>query len=172
MSQRIQENIVAGVLLCIFVSYIAITLGFGPNAQLVPLPIASLGLIFLVIQLIRQNLRDPKELQIDLLSSLTGRIASEHEASEQKPTNKTSDKFQRELTAIAFVTLFVGLIVLLGPIVAVLIFSTGFFLSTRHFTLGKALVVGTGFTLILYVLFVIGLQLQLYHGVLQSFIPQ
>ena len=172
MSQRLQENIVASVLLCVFVSYIVITLSFGPNAQLVPLPIASLGLIFVVIQLIWQNLRDTKELQIDLLASLTGQVAAKHKTSEQKPTNKDSDKFQRELQAIAFVTFFVGLIALLGPIAAVLIFSIGFFVSTRHFTLVKALAVGAGFTLALYILFVVGLQLQLYHGVLHLFITQ
>ena len=65
MSRRVQENIVAGVLLAVFVGYLLMTLTFGPNARLVPLPIAALGTALLIIQLVRQNLHGAKELHVE-----------------------------------------------------------------------------------------------------------
>lgn len=168
MSQRAQENIVAGVLLCVFVGYLLITLEFGPNARLVPLPIAILGLLLLVIQLVRQNLRDAKELHVDLFASLTGQVTPETASTaEQTPLIGPAEHFRRELQAGLFVAIFVGLITLLGPVAAVFLFSTGFLMLTRHYVPTRALVVGTAFTVALYVLFVFGLQLQLYHGILE-----
>jgi len=170
MSRRAQENIVAGVLLCVFVGYLLITLGFGPNARLVPLPIAILGLFLLVIQLVRQNLRDAKELHVDLFASLTGQVTPEiASAAEQTPVIGPAAHFRRELQAGLFIATFVGLIALLGPVTAVFLFSTGFLALTRHYAPARALVVGTAFTVALYVLFVFGLQLQLYHGILEPF---
>ncbi|MCY3731852.1 MAG: hypothetical protein OXF98_10970, partial [Rhodospirillaceae bacterium] len=59
MSRRLQENIVAGVLLAAFVGYLLMTLGFGPNARLVPVPIAALGTALLVIHRLREPLFAP-----------------------------------------------------------------------------------------------------------------
>jgi hypothetical protein len=55
MSRRAQENILAAVVAGIFIGYLIIAAGFGPNARLVPLPIAGLGLLCLLIQVVRQN---------------------------------------------------------------------------------------------------------------------
>ena len=167
MSPRTQENIVAGVLLVFFAGYLSITLSFGPNARLVPMPMAVLGIVLVVIQLVRQNLRDAKELHVDLFASLTGRVQQEASTEEPEPTIPPGEQFRRELRAGLFVTVFAGLIVLLGPLIAVFLFSTAFLALTRHFEPARALVVGLAFTAALYVLFVFGLQLQLYHGILE-----
>jgi len=168
MSRRAQENIVAVVILCVIVAYLVMTLGFGPNARLVPLPMATIGLILVVTQLIRQNLRDAKELHVDLFSSLTGQLPTDTTSdAEPAPVAQPGEQLRRELQAGLFVTLFVGLIALLGPVVAVFLFSTGFFTLTRHYQPVKALLIGTGFTAALYALFIFGLQLQLYHGMLE-----
>ena len=166
MSPRKQENIVAGMLLVFFVGYLSITLTFGPNARLVPTPIAILGIALVLIQLVRQNLRDAKELHVDLFASLTGRMQQEAAVEEPEPTILPGDQFRAELRAGLFVALFAALMVLLGPVVAVFLFSTAFLTLTRHFEPAKALAVGLSFTAALYVLFVFGLQLQLYHGIL------
>ena len=165
MSRRLQENIVAGVLLAVFVGYLLMTLTFGPNARLVPLPIAVMGAALLVIQLVRQNLHGAKELHVDLFASLTGAPAAPEP--EPPPAGEPDTPLRRELAAGGFVAVFVGLIALLGPVVAVLLFSTGFFALTRHYAPVKALVVGASFTAALYLLFVFGLQLQLSHGLLE-----
>ena len=170
MSRRLQENIVAGVLLAVFVGYLLMTLSFGPNARLVPLPIAALGIALLIIQLVRQNLHGAKELHVDLFASLTGAPAAPEPETPQ--AGDPDAPLRRELAAGAFVAAFVGLIALLGPVVAVLLFSTGFFALTRHYAPIKALVIGTSITAALYLLFVFGLQLQLSHGLLDPLFVQ
>ena len=167
MSFRFQENVVVGVLLGIFAVYLVLASSLGPNARLVPLPTAGLGLIFLLVQLVRQNLRGGKEFHVDVLASLTGRTAADAPPRRDPEPAAAQARFRRELEAGAFLALFIGLIVLLGPIPAVFLFSTAFFVMTRHFAPWKAVAAGGALTLVLYVLFVIGLQLQLYHGVLR-----
>ena len=164
MSRRSQENVIAGLLVAVFAVYLLMTLSLGPNARLVPVPIALLGLGFLLIQIVSQNRSDGKEFQLDLLASLTAGVASKEE---KEPDLKTAPpSFPREMQALGFLGAFIGLILLLGPIAAVFLFTTGFFVVTRHFAPLKAVTVAGLCTLALYLLFAVGLQLQMYHGVL------
>jgi hypothetical protein len=176
MSRRTQENIVVGLLVFFLIGYIVLTLDFGPNARLVPLPIAILGLLLVLVQLLLQNLGDGRELHIDLFESLTSTIAQSEPAPESEAIatsegNETAgahaDEGRRELWAFGFVAAFIGLIVLLGPVSAVFLFSVGYFLFSRHYPPWRAIAVGAGFTVGVYLLFVVGLQLQLYHGILE-----
>lgn len=169
MSRRLQENIVVGIILAIFSAYLIATLNFGPNARLVPLPIAMLGIVLVLIQLILQNLRDVEELQIDLFASLTG-MQKESPAEEKKPPEKNPYQFRREVQAGIFVTIFTGLILLFGPVVAVFLFSSGFLALTHHFSPIKAVWISAVFSVALYLLFVVALQLQLYHGILEPLV--
>ena len=167
MSRRTQENVIAGLLVAVFAVYLLTTLGLGPNARLVPVPIALLGLGFLLIQIVSQNRSDGKEFQLDLLASLTAGVASKER--EEEPSRVEAPRsFPRELQAIGFLATFIGLILLLGPIAAVFLFTTGFFVVTRHFAPLKAVTVAGLCTLALYLLFAVGLQLQMYYGVLAS----
>ncbi|MDG2316228.1 MAG: tripartite tricarboxylate transporter TctB family protein [Gammaproteobacteria bacterium] len=168
MSRRFQENIVAGIVLIVFIAYLLATLGFGPNARLVPLPIAILGIVLVLVQLVRQNLRGAKELQIDIFSSLTG--VKNTTNTEEEPSKKPQNNFQREIQAMFFIIIFIGLILLLGPVIAVFLFSSGFLAITRHYAPIKAVWTSALFSGVLYLLFVAVLQLQLYHGVLASLI--
>lgn len=164
MSRRTQENVIAGLLAVVFAVYLVMTFSLGPNARLVPVPIALLGLGFLLIQIVNQNRRGAAEFSLDLLSSLTAGVASAGR-NESKPEEKQAS-FPRELQAVGFLAAFIGLILLLGPIAAVFLFTSGFFLVTRHFAPLKAVTVAGLCTLALYLLFAVGLQLQMYHGVL------
>ena len=165
MTRRTQENVIAGLLVAVFAGYLLMTLSLGPNARLVPAPIALLGLGFLLIQIVSQNRSDGREFQLDLLASLTAGVASKEEEKESS-LEATPPSFPRELQALGFLAAFIGLILLLGPIVAVFLFTTAFFVATRHFAPLKALTVAGLCTLALYLLFALGLQLQMYHGVL------
>jgi hypothetical protein len=142
MTRRVQENIVAGLLLCLFAGYIIMCLGFGPNARLVPLPMAIFGFVLVAAQIIRQNLG----------------------------STDTAQGSRRELWAFGGVAIFVCLIALLGPIAAIFLFASGYFFLSRHAGVGKAVAVAGVFTITLYLLFVVGLQLQLYHGILRPLI--
>ena len=171
MSRRTQENVIAGLLVALFAVYLLMTLSLGPNARLVPVPIALLGLGFLLIQIVNQNRSDGREFQLDLLASLTGGVASsdvdqDEDVSGESNPEDTPAAFPRELQAAGFLAAFIGLILLLGPIAAVFVFTSGFFVVTRHFPPLKAVTVAGVCTLALYLLFAVGLQLQMYHGVL------
>ena len=169
MSRRTQENVIAGLLVALFAVYLLMALSMGPNARLVPIPIALLGLGFLLIQIVNQNRSDGREFQLDLLASLTAGVSSSDEdedVSVESSPGDTPAAFPRELQAAGFLAAFIGLILLLGPIAAVFLFTSGYFVVTRHFAPLKAVTVAGLCTLALYLLFAVGLQLQMYHGVL------
>ena len=65
MSRRLQENIVATVILTVFMVYLITTLSFGNNARLVPFPIAILGIVLVLIQLVKQNLTEKEKLEVE-----------------------------------------------------------------------------------------------------------
>ena len=78
MGRSTQENIFVGILFCLFVGYVLMSLDFGPNARLVPLPISIIGLILVVTQLVRQSfsktngartIKRPKKLSTDTSQS-------------------------------------------------------------------------------------------------------
>jgi hypothetical protein len=79
---------------------------------------------------------------------------------------------RRELVAFGFVGLFVGLIVALGPVPAVFLFCAGFLAISKHYAPWKAVALAGAFAVTVYLLFVIGLELQLYHGLLEPWVER
>ncbi len=176
MNRRAQENILAAVIACLFVGYLVVAYGFGPNARLVPLPIAGIGLLCLLIQIVRQNREGGLERNtFGPLDLLIGERAPESEAipepSEAAPT-PTGRSVARELRAFGFVGGFVALIVALGPVPAVFLFCAGFLAISKHYPLWKAVASAGAFAVTVYLLFVVGLELQLYHGLLEPLVDR
>jgi len=167
MSQRLQENLIAGTLLVIFTVYIFMCLQFGPNARLVPLPMAILGFFLVAAQILKLNVGPASDSGLDssTLEAVTDQPAP-------VPTEKPASKAYRELQAFGCIATFVALIAILGPVIAVFLFSGGYLFITQHASPGKALMTASLFTAIIYVLFVVGLQLQLYHGILEPIFGQ
>ena len=109
MSRRTQENIVALALLGVFIGVIVMSLGYGPRARMIPLPLATFGIILIVIQLIWQNLRSTDELQMDMLSMLTRQAENAGTVPEKgKEGSKPKSTWRREVTALAIVAALVG----------------------------------------------------------------
>jgi hypothetical protein len=156
MSRRTQENIFAAIMLCLFGGYIAIAAGFGPNARLVPLPVAIIGFVCLLAQVLRQNLRTESE---------TPSTQTTAETEARGPGGS-------ELMALGFVAAFVVLIVAIGPVPAVFLFCAAYLATSRHYPVWKALSVAAAFAIAVYLLFVVGLELQLYHGVLEPLVDR
>jgi 4-hydroxybenzoate polyprenyltransferase len=175
VSRRAQENVLAAVIAVIFVGYLLIATGFGPNARLVPLPIAGLGLLCLLIQIVRQNRQGGLEQNtFGPLSLLIGDRAPEAEPKPEpdassQPAEPTST---RELKAFGFVGLFVALIVALGPVPAVFLFCAGYLAVSKHYPAWKAIASAAAFAATVYLLFVVGLELQLYHGLLEPIVDR
>jgi len=175
MSRRTQENILAVLLMAFFVGIIVISQEYGPRARLVPVPIASLGILLLGVQLVWQNLRSPDDLHVDMLEFLTRRGGRPNEGgsnTRDEPAAEASDvtapsQFGREVFAFAKVAGFVALILALGPFPAVFIFAFAYFSLTRHYHWAKAILVTTVFVAVTYGLFVEVLDIQPYHGLLE-----
>jgi len=175
MSRRTQENLIAVVVVIVFVSVIITSLDFGPRARMVPLPLAVFGLILIVAQIIWQNLRSGGELKVDILEVLTKKTEEESipEGAGGASTGKTrGSRWRREVTAIGIVAVFLGLILLLGPIPAVFLFTGGYLLISRHYSWFKGLLYTAVFTAALYLLFVTALEIQLYHGILEPLVSR
>ena len=179
MSRRAQENVLAAIVACVFVGYLLIAIGFGPNARLVPLPIAGIGLVCLLIQIVRQNRAGGLEKNaFGPLSLLIGDRApqtrGEPEARAETGAGSTpaESSTARELRAFGFVGIFVALIVALGPVPAVFLFCAGYLSISKHYPLGRAIASAAVFAIAVYLLFVVGLDLQLYHGLLEPLVDR
>jgi tripartite tricarboxylate transporter TctB family protein len=173
MSRRMQENLIAAAILVVFVAVIVLSLDYGPRARMIPLPLATIGLIFTIIQIFWQNLRSGDELQVDLMEVLTRQAAKDAmSASGDEPAPRERKSWHKEAFALGIVGLFVGLILLLGPIPAVFLFTGAYFLLSRQYSWLKALVYTVAFTGTLYLLFVVALEVQLYHGVLEPIVSK
>ncbi len=177
MSRRLQENIVATAILFILLGIIYVSWGYGPRARMVPIPVAGFGVILMVIQIIWQNLRPAGELHVDLLEVLTKR---EKAPAPMAKTKSSGDKdaagrappWRAEAMACGMVVLFTAMVFLAGPIPAIFVFTGGYFLSSRHYSWGRAVVYTALFTAAIYLLFAVALEVQLYHGVLEPIFSQ
>jgi hypothetical protein len=175
MSRRTLDNIVAVTLLCVFTGLIVLSLGYSPRARMVPLPMAVFGALLVLIQLVWQNLRSTDELQVDLLEVLVKRDnkATTHQTSVIEPGRVDAGaRGKREGVACGMVLVFLGLTLLLGPIPAIFVFTGSYFVMSRYCAWRRALIFAFVFTAVLYLLFVVTLQIQLYHGVLETFVDR
>lgn len=171
MSRRMQENLAALLILAVLLGVIYLSLDYGPRARMVPLPVAILGVILVVIQLVLQNARSRDDLQVDLLRVITKQgedeIAPAPSAEIADPIVSTRG---REAKAFAMVAIFLALVLLVGPIPAAASFTFGYFVLSGHYRWTKAAIYTALFTAAIYLLFVVALDVQLYHGVLEPLV--
>lgn len=175
ISRRTQENIVALLLLTFFIAVFVTSLGFSPRARLVPVPISGLAILLLLVQLFWQNFRPAEELNVDLLDVLTARstTADAVQATDKTPEDRKAENedeaaaWRRILISLAFVAFFVALVWAVGPIPAIFVFTFGYFVVSGHYPPVKAAVFTTVFTVAVYLMFVVALNIQPYHGYLE-----
>lgn len=169
MSRRAQENIVAVALLVFFGGVIWLCQDFGPRARMIPLPLAIFGIVLTVIQVVWQNVRSTQELRMDLFS-MAERAPGHREETATAPAQDAATgrrpSWRREAGAYGIVGLLITLILVTGIIPAVFLFTGGYFLLTRHYSLRAGMIYTAVFTAAIYLLFVVGLQIQPYHGLL------
>lgn len=169
MTRRTQDNVVALIILAIFIAAIIASMDYGPRARLVPIPIAVLGAVLVVCQLIWQNLRPDANLQLDLLEVLARKTPSnddkpgEEVAARTKPSEvvSASNGFGlADVKVIGIVALLVGLVILLGPYAAMFLFTAGYFVASRQYQPPKALAYALGYTILCYLIFTVALDVQ------------
>lgn len=174
MNRRTQENLVAAALLVFFGGVIWLCQDFGPRARMIPLPLAVFGIVLTAIQIVWQNLRSTDELQVDLFS-LPDRATGSREERLAVRAQVAADRrpvWLREAGAYGIVGLLIALIFVTGIIPAVFLFTGGYFLLTRHYSLRASLVYTTVFTAAIYLMFVAALQIQPYHGMLAPLVER
>jgi hypothetical protein len=180
MSRRTQENVMAGILLAVFLVLLVMTLGYSSRARLVPLPVAVFGVVLAIAQLLWQNLRSVDELRINFLDLVGGGHAADRKAAplgapdavEHRDDGAASGarKPAGELSAFGIVALLLALVFVAGPLPAVFIFTIGYLSMTRHCSLARALLYGVLCVAVLYGLFGYTLGVQLNRGLLAAFI--
>lgn len=156
MSRRMQENLIVLVFLALFASVIVASLGYGPRARMVPVPIAALGIVLGLAQLVWQNLRSESELQIDMLQFLTGRSdAADDVPDRQAPAapKPAGGEFGRELRVAALVAAIVAGTMLFGILPASFVLCAAYFGFSRQYGWLRAVVTGLAFSAVLWLLF-------------------
>jgi hypothetical protein len=170
MTRRAQENLAAAVLLAIFAGVILLSLDFGPRARMIPLPLAILGVVLTLMQIVWQNVGSTEALQMDLIA-VAGR-PKPVEAGASPAETAGAPSWRREAGAYGIVALLLALILAVGPIPAVLAFTGGYFVVTRQYSWLASLIYTVVFTLAVYLLFFVVLQIQPYHGLLAPLIAR
>lgn len=178
MSRRAQENIAAAALLVLFAGVIWLCQDFGPRARMIPLPLAIFGIVLTLIQILWQNLGSTDELKIDMIQVRTpgasGAETGEKHEKSAKDVDPAAKKpaWRREAGAYGIIGILVALILVLGPMPAVFLFTWGYFLLSGYCSWRAGLVYTGILTGTIYLLFVVALQMQLYHGLLAPIVER
>ncbi len=176
MSRRVQENLVAVLMLALFCGVVWLCQDFGPRARLIPLPLAIFGIVLTIVQLVWQNTRSLDDLQMHMISVSQpplGAAADDAEApSEGDPSPEKRVTAGRELFALGIVVLFIGLVVAIGLMPAVFVFTGGYFVVSRHYGWLAGLFYTSLFTGVIYLLFIVALQVPPYYGLLAPLVER
>jgi hypothetical protein len=136
----------------------------------VPLPVCIFGIILAIAQLVWQNLRSAEELRVNFLDVFGRGSSSAATQPSAEVALEAEAPRKPELSAFAIVALLLGLVVVIGPLPAVFLFTAGYLALTRHCSLARAIVYAAICAVVLYGLFGYVLGVQLNRGLLSGFI--
>jgi len=164
VSKRTQENVVAGLVLLLFVGLLVVSFSYGPRARLVPVPVAIVGILLTLVQIYWQNSRPAEELSFDLLEVL---VAGQDKVPEAMKSDSRPRTVANQLQGLGIVGALLALFLALGPFPAMFIFMTAYLSLSGYSRLLRSLLIATALTLGLWVLFVMILRVQVYWGLLE-----
>lgn len=162
MSRHAQENLVSAILLAVFAGVIVLCQDFGPRARMIPMPLAVFGIVLTLIQVAWHNLGSTDTLHMDMIEVRKPAAA----AVEQPAAPEKKSTWLDELAAYGMILLLLALIFAAGVIPAAFFFTAGYFGWTRYCTWWRSVVYAAVLTGSLYLLFVVALEMQPYHGML------
>jgi hypothetical protein len=189
ISRRVQENLIAAIIFILFATVLYLSYGYGPRARLVPVPIAVLGMIFVIVQVIWQNLRSGTDLKVDEFEYFTGRKKSDlslpatgvgkapvvaDSANDVSEGRKEGGRRWRdsEIAPFALVGLLLAAFFVIGPLFAVFGFTAGYFILSGQYKWLQGLIYAVAFSCLIYVMFGIVLEVDLNRGLITPFINQ
>jgi len=166
MSRRAQENLVSLALLLLFGMVVWLCQDFGPRARLIPLPLAVFGIVLTLIQLVWHNLGRDTAPPAEMISVDSAAIPGGGEG--QPRTERTEEQLGRwgEAGAYAIVGLLLVLVFTAGIFPAVFLFTAAYLILSGYCSLQRGLAYATVLTVAVYLLFVVALEMQPYHGLL------
>jgi len=170
MSRRAQENLIAAALIVLFAGIIWLCQDFGPRARMIPLPLAILGIVLTVIQIVWQNWRPAGELQMEMIEVEAPGELPKPEGSAAPAKKRIT--WRHEAGAVVIVLILLGLIFLVGIIPAVFVFTCGYFRVTGLYSWRASLLYTAVLTAAVYLLFGVALQIQPYHGLLETVVER
>lgn len=162
MSRHAQENMASALLLALFIGVIVMCQDFGPRARMIPLPLAIFGIVLTLIQLAWHNLGSTDELRMNMISV---KVPETPDADEQ-PAEAEQHSWLREAGAYGIIALLVVLILVVGLMPAVFVFTGGYLWLSRYCVWQKSLLYAALLTGSIYLLFEVALQMQPYYGLL------
>ena len=174
MSRRAQENLVVAILLLLFTAVLVMSFDYGPRARLVPVPIAIIGILLTAAQLAWQNLRGADELHVDVLELVAGRDGSNRRNAAQSEAGRgaVQHSLGAQAKAFAIVAALLALVLVLGPVPAIFLFSAGYFILSGESSWPRGLLYALVCTGLLYLVFGYILQVQLNRGLAAPLIGQ
>ena len=166
MSRHAQENLVSALLIGLFGLVLYLCQDYGPRARLIPLPLASFGIFLVVVQIIQHNFGREDEKAAELIHVDTSVLTASAEG--QPRTERTEEQLGQwgEAGAYLSVALLVGMIFTVGIFPTVFVFTAAYLILTRYCTAVRGLTYSAVLTLSVYLLFVVALEMQPYHGLL------
>jgi hypothetical protein len=166
MSRHAQENLVSALLIGLFGLVLYLCQDYGPRARMIPLPLASFGIFLVVVQIIQHNFGREDEKAAELIHVDTSVLTASAEG--QPRTERTEEQLGQwgEAGAYLIVALLVGMIFTVGIFPTVFVFTAAYLILTRYCTAVRGLTYSAVLTLSVYLLFVVALEMQPYHGLL------
>jgi hypothetical protein len=166
MSRHAQENLVSALLIGLFGLVLYLCQDYGPRARMIPLPLASFGIFLVVVQIIQHNFGREDEKAAELIHVDTSVLTASAEG--QPRTERTEEQLGKwgEAGAYLIVALLVGMIFTVGIFPTVFVFTAAYLILTRYCTAVRGLTYSAVLTLSVYLLFVVALEMQPYHGLL------
>lgn len=191
ISRRTQENLVAAIIFILFATVLYLSYGYGPRARMVPVPIAVLGMIFLIVQVIWQNLHSGKDLRVDEFEVFTGQKLSSlslpipkkrggeapavADSADGKAESRKEGRrrwLDSPMAPFALVIIMLVPFFVLGPLPAVFGFTAGYLILSGQYKWLRGLIYAAVFTIVLYVMFGLVLVVDLNRGLITPFINQ
>lgn len=170
MSRRAREILAASFFLLLFAFIGWLTLDFGPRARLIPLPLAIVGCALALLQIVmtlanpeglgRMKMIEVEESALPPVNAADGVATKDASLLVQQPERR------HEWVAYAVVVGFCAMILMVGPVIAMFVFTTGYFMRTRVYSPTRSLFFGSVYTGIVYLVFFTALQIEPYYGLL------
>ncbi len=169
VSKRTQENIIAIILFLIFAGFLVVSFDYGSRARMIPVPVAVVSLLLILLQLILQNTNAKLDLNVDpanLFKSTKSGMAVEEEKLETIGAAVGKKRGGSQWVALSWLGIILLLILLIGVIPAMCVFVFGYLLLITKLKWYMAACFAAVDTFVLYALFVLLLQRDMYEGLL------